>query len=75
MTTDDTPKPPPYYLCKGFSATNPDAVQSMADWLDEQAAQGYRLVDRQVLGQGASSRMHLVMERSATPEVSPEGGA
>lgn len=63
----------PTYVCHGFPVGGPEQEAAQQAWLNEQAAQGYRLVDRQVLQSGgASKRVHVVME---LVEPAPEGGA
>ena len=67
----------PIYVCHGFPVGDSEQEAAQERWLNENAAQGYRLVDRQILGSGgASKRVHVVMELvEPDPAPAAEGGA
>lgn len=67
-------QPKPIYVCQSFPVGTPEQEAAQEAWLNTQAAEGYRLADRRVLGSGgASKRIHLVMELVEL-DASAEGG-
>ncbi|MCX4244202.1 hypothetical protein [Paraliomyxa miuraensis] len=72
---EETNPTKPIYVCQGFPVVGPEQEAAQATWLETQAQEGYRLVDRKVFESGgASKRVHLVMELVEPSPDAEEGG-